>query len=297
MKLLSLVGSPAPIHHHYSLHSMAVSSGARQSGEAAKTGASCSLPNLLAVSLPSPAFTTLRAQKPPCYAGYHHYFPPEIRLYLIVSSTFWPLVFSLSCFVRIFNFIRTGVLYLDMWRKVDFKEYSFDYSYWCKDSRLSHSDHISIVSDHFKKIAVLFLSQILLLKLSCKRPLLKNNFLNQKNSTYSFALLFFSRKRPPVTITYDYKKTTAQMSQKFCADQACWKLTFLDCNITLMQNVIYSFSRSKCYYMISFSTEGRFQSRWSGPPILRLSFTEFHLWSACLWRCRLRSHGHTKLSE
>ena len=27
-----------------------------------------------------------------------------------------------------------------------------------------------------------------------------------------------------------------------------------------------------------------------------VSFTEFHLWSACLWRCRLRSHGHTKLS-
>ena len=72
-------------------------------------------------------------------------------------------------------------------------------------------------------------------------------------------------------ITYDCKKTTAQMSQKFCADQVCWKLTYLDCNITLMQNVIYSFSRSECYYMIwniiKIFTEGRFQSRWSGPPI------------------------------
>ena len=80
MRLLSLLGSPAPIQYHYNLHSMAVLSGAGQSGEAAKTSASCSRPNLLAVSLPSPAFITLRAQKEPCYAGYHHYFPHELRL-------------------------------------------------------------------------------------------------------------------------------------------------------------------------------------------------------------------------
>lgn len=27
-----------------------------------------------------------------------------------------------------------------------------------------------------------------------------------------------------------------------------------------------------------------------------ISFTEFRLWSACLWCGRLRSHGHTKVS-
>ena len=43
---------------------------ARTSGEAARK-ISCFHPNLLAVSLPSPAFITWRAQpKPPCYAGY-----------------------------------------------------------------------------------------------------------------------------------------------------------------------------------------------------------------------------------
>ena len=55
------MGSPAPIHHYHSLHSMAVLSGARLSGEAAKTRASCSHPNLLAVSALMLAFITLRA--------------------------------------------------------------------------------------------------------------------------------------------------------------------------------------------------------------------------------------------
>ena len=57
------------------LRSMAVLSGARLSGEAAKTRANegrNSRPNLLTVFLLSPAFITLRAQpKPRCYAGYY----------------------------------------------------------------------------------------------------------------------------------------------------------------------------------------------------------------------------------
>ena len=87
------------------------------------------------------------------------------------------------------------------------------------------------------------------------------NFLKQPRSLFKpeirhilLLLCFFSLKRPPVMITYDCKKTTAQMSQKFSADQTCWKLTMIairseDCNITLIDAKCYlqSFIRSKCY--------------------------------------------------
>ena len=61
--------SPSPLHHTFSLGRVRFTAQslfalALLSGEAA-------LPNLLTVSLPSPAHTTYHAQpKPPCYAGY-----------------------------------------------------------------------------------------------------------------------------------------------------------------------------------------------------------------------------------
>ena len=45
---------------------------------------------------------------------------------------------------------------------------------------------------------------------------------------------------------------------------------------------------------IKIFTEGRFQPRRSWPPILHLSFTEFHLWSVRLWCRRHGPHGRTK---
>ena len=67
-----------PVYINYSLRSMAALSGALLSGEAAERRAKewrSSRPDLLAVSLPSPAYIAWRAQpKPPCYASYINYY-------------------------------------------------------------------------------------------------------------------------------------------------------------------------------------------------------------------------------
>ena len=59
-------------------------------------------------------------------------FPITMRLYFIVKyslATFWTLFLCLLYFVGIFNVTRTGVVWLDVWGKVDVKESSFDDSY------------------------------------------------------------------------------------------------------------------------------------------------------------------------
>ena len=74
-RILALVFFVYDLSYSIILRSMAVLSGARRSGEAAKTPANegqSSRPNLLTVFLSSPVFITLRAQtKPRCYAGYY----------------------------------------------------------------------------------------------------------------------------------------------------------------------------------------------------------------------------------
>ena len=62
-------------------------------------------------------------------------FPITMRLYFIVKyslATFWTLFLCLLYFVGIFNVTRTGVVWLDVWGKVDVKESSFDDSYCCQ---------------------------------------------------------------------------------------------------------------------------------------------------------------------
>ena len=74
-RILALIFFVCDLSYSIIPRSMAVLSGARLSGEAAKTGANegrNSRPNLLTVFLPSPAFITLLAQpKRRCYAGYY----------------------------------------------------------------------------------------------------------------------------------------------------------------------------------------------------------------------------------
>ena len=62
-------------------------------------------------------------------------FPITMRLYFIVLyslATFWTLFLCLLNIVGIFNVTRTGVVWLDVWGKVDVKESSFDDSYCCQ---------------------------------------------------------------------------------------------------------------------------------------------------------------------
>ena len=96
-RILALIFFVYDLSYSIILRSMAVSSGARRSGEAAKTRANegkASRPNLLTVFLTSPAFITLRAQpKPRCYAGYY-----SIKLLItdknLSLKILVPLVFS-----------------------------------------------------------------------------------------------------------------------------------------------------------------------------------------------------------
>ena len=70
----------------------------------------------------------------------------------------------------------------------------------------------------------------------------------------------------------------------------CTELPIL--GVTFQENCKYSehvraklIKANKCLFVLRSLRKEGFSQGDGRPPIERLSFTELHLWSACLWRC------------
>ena len=81
----------------------------------------------------------------------------------------------------------------------------------------------------------------------------------------------------------------------------CTELPIL--GVTFQENCKYSehvraklIKANKCLFALRSLRKRAFSQGEVDHQFSASVFSELQLWSACLWRCRLRSHGHTKRS-